>query len=159
MHTISLTGSISIGAPPEAVISLLGDPPRLPSWAPAFARRVLPDGGRWIVEAADGTRTPVTFRISPEHGTVDVLVTQAPPRGAYLRVLGHGRGSELVLTVIVPDPGDPAAAARQQQALDDELRAARDLAEGAQADPTAGGPPGRGGALATRSVPCERRAR
>lgn len=81
-------------------------------------------------EVGDGTRTRIALRASPDHGTVDVLVIQAPPRGAYLRVLGNGGGSELVLTLLVPDPGEAAAMTRQQQVLDGELRAVRDLAEG-----------------------------
>lgn len=130
MHTISLTGSIFIAAPPDAVISLIGDARQLPVWAPGFARHVRPDGGQWIAEADDGTRTRIALRTAPDHGTVDILVTQAPPRGAYLRVLGNGDGSELVLTLLAPDPGEATGMTRQQQVLDDELRAVRDLAEG-----------------------------
>ena len=107
----------------------------MPGRAPGFARHVWPDGDQWIAEAANGTRTRFTLRTSPEHGTVDVLVTQAPPLGAYLRVLGNGTGSELVLTLLVPDPEDAAAVTRQQQIVDDELRAARDLAEGSPMTP------------------------
>lgn len=131
MHTISLTGSIFIAAPPEAVISLLGDARQLPFWAPGFARHVQPEGGQWIAEASDGTRTRFAIRTAPDQGTVDILVSQALPRGAYLRVLGNGGGTELVLALLVPDPGETAARTRQQQVLQDELRNVRDLAEGA----------------------------
>jgi hypothetical protein len=92
-----------------------------------------------------GTRTPIAIRTAPDHGTVDVLVTQAPPRGAYLRVLGNGGGSELVLTLLVPDPGEASAMTRQQQVLDDELRTVRDLAEGRTLPgPAAGSTPAAG---------------
>ncbi len=83
MHTITVTRSIPIAGSPEAVISLSGDPRQLPRWAPGFARRVLPHGEQWIAEAADGTRTRVTLRASPEGGTVDVLGNGTRPRGVY----------------------------------------------------------------------------
>jgi hypothetical protein len=127
MHMICLTQTISIKASPETVISLLSDARQLPAWAPRFARRVMPEGDQWVAEADDGTRIPVTLRASREHGTVDVLRTQAPPRGAYMRVLDNGEGSELILSVMFT--GDASAIARQQQVADDELRAVRDLAE------------------------------
>jgi hypothetical protein len=136
MHMMCLTRTISIEARPETVISLLCDARQLPNWAPRFARRVLPEGGQWVAEADDGTRIPVAFRASREHGTVDVLVTQAPPRGAYMRVLGNGSGSELILSVMFP--GDAAAIARQRRVADDELRAVRDLAEGRTRAPAEG---------------------
>jgi len=126
---VCVTQAISVKAPAEAVISLLSDVHQLPDWAPSFARRVLPEGGQWVAEAHDGTRTPVTVRASREHGTVDVLVTQAPPRGAYMRVLGNGDGSELILSVMFPGAGGTVAIARQGQIVEQELRAVRDLAE------------------------------
>jgi hypothetical protein len=130
---ICVTRTISIKAPPEAVIGVLSDARQLPSWAPRFARRVVRESGQWVAEAEDGTRIPVALRASREHGTVDVLVTSAPPRGAYMRVLGNGEGSELILSVMFA--GDTDAIARQRQVADDELRAVRNLAEGrTQAD-------------------------
>jgi hypothetical protein len=128
MHMICVTRTISIEVRPEAVIDILSDARQLPGWAPGFARRVLPEGGQWVAEADDGTRIPFALRASREHGTVDVLRTQAPPRGAYMRVLGNGGGSELILSIMFPGGAD--AIARQQQVADDELRAVRDLAEG-----------------------------
>jgi hypothetical protein len=153
MRTICLVRSISIEAAPEAVIGLLSDARQLPNWAPRFARHVLPEGDQWVVEADDGTRTPIALRASHGHGTVDVLLTQSPPCGAYMRALDSGTGSELVLALVFPDPREEGAVVRQQQVVDDELRAVRDLAEAttaarvahdeshaAEAEVAAGGP-------------------
>jgi Polyketide cyclase / dehydrase and lipid transport len=67
--------SISIAAPPEAVLELIADPRNLPRWAPA-APRV----GR--------------IAVSREAGTVDF------PPSFFTRVVPRGDGSELVFTAL-----------------------------------------------------------
>ncbi len=116
-------------APVEVVIEVLSDARQLPHWAPAFARRVRLEGDHWVAESADGAPTPVTLRSSLQFGTIDVLVTEAPPIGAYMRAIGNGAGSELVLSLLIRYPEQPSSLARQQEILGDELRAARYLVE------------------------------
>ena len=87
MPTVVTRGT-SVDAPVEVVIEVLSDARQLPHWAPAFARRVRLEGDHWVAESADGARTPVTMRSSPQFGTIDVLVTEAPPIGAYMRAIG-----------------------------------------------------------------------
>jgi hypothetical protein len=129
MQTICLTRCTSVDAPVEFVIEVLSDARQLPRWAPAFARRVHLEGDHWVAESAGGGRTPVTLRSSPQFGTIDVLVTEAPPIGAYMRAISNGARSELVLSLLVRYPEQPGSLARQQEILGDELRAARFLLE------------------------------
>src|SRR5690349_2399112 len=68
----TVTQSISIAAPPPAVLDILGDPLRLPEWAPGFSKTVRRDGDRWIV--GNGEREVTRhIPVSREHGTVDFL--------------------------------------------------------------------------------------
>jgi Polyketide cyclase / dehydrase and lipid transport len=44
------TRSISIAAPPSAVIDFVGDARTLPRWAPAFTRTVEAEGEHWRID-------------------------------------------------------------------------------------------------------------
>jgi uncharacterized protein YndB with AHSA1/START domain len=126
MLTTSQTRTISIDAPPDTVLDLVGDPRRLPAWAPNFARSVRADGGDWIVD--DGAReTAITVRVDREHGTVDLLAAGNPRRGAFSRVVPNGDGSEYLFTLFFPDGTDTAAITRQMAIVDEELHAVRRL--------------------------------
>jgi hypothetical protein len=132
MHT-NITGraetrSISIAAPPAAVLAVVADPRRLPDWAPAFARGVQPDGDDWLIDTGDG-RTRLTVRASPEHGTVDLLRATDPTRGAYSRVVHNHDGSEYLFTLVFPDGTAETAISRQMATVEDELEAVRSLCE------------------------------
>ena len=98
----SETRTISIAAPPRAVLDVVGDPRRFPDWAPAFARSVRPEGDDWLVNTGTG-EARVRVVVAAEQGTVDVLDAGRPSRGAFLRVLPNGEGSELVFTLFFPD--------------------------------------------------------
>jgi Polyketide cyclase / dehydrase and lipid transport len=132
MHTISLgraeTRSISIAAPPETVLELLGDARRLPDWAPAFAVAVEPAGPDWLVDSGAG-QLRLRVRVSPEHGTVDLLRPDDPNRGARMRVLSNEDGSEFLFTLIFPAAADDTSIAQQMTVVEAELRTVRDLCE------------------------------
>jgi hypothetical protein len=130
------TRSISIDAPPAAVLALVGDPRRLPEWAPAFARGVQRDGDDWLIDTADG-QARITVRVSPEHGTVDLLRAADPTRGAFSRVVPNNEGSEFVFTLLFPDGTTETAVARQMATVEEELEAVRALCEAAEAARTA----------------------
>jgi hypothetical protein len=125
------TRSISIAAPPSAVLALVGDPRRLPEWAPAFARGVQPDGDDWVIDTGDG-QARITVRVSPEHGTVDLLRAADPTRGAFSRVVHNHEGSEYLFTLFFPDGTPESAISRQMATVEEELAAVRALCEAAE---------------------------
>lgn len=133
MHAASTrraeTRTVSINAPPDAVLGLVGDPCSLPRWAPGFASAVRPDGDHWLI-ATDQGETRITVRVSREHGTVDLLAAANPDRGAFSRVVPNGRGSEYLFTLFFPDDTDEDVVARQMAVVEQELRAVRALCEG-----------------------------
>lgn len=133
MHMKSLgpaeTRSISIATPPATVLDLVGDPRRLPDWAPEFASAVEPDGQDWLIDAG-GTQLRIRVDHSAEHGIVDLTRPGDPGRGARMRVLPNEEGSEFVFTLIFP-AGTPAEAiAAQMGTVESELRTVRELCEG-----------------------------
>lgn len=128
MHTIrSETRSISIPAPPDAVLDVVGDARLLPLWAPAFTTTVERDGEHWVIDG--GGRIDV--RVSRESGTVDIVSAEDPRRGAFSRVLPNAAGSEFLFTLFFADHDD-AAVARQMEIVEQELRAVSELAQAAR---------------------------
>jgi hypothetical protein len=132
MHIKSLghaeTRSISIAAPPDTVLQLVGNPRRLPDWAPAFALAVEPDGQDWLIDSGEG-RFRIRMLVSLEHGTVDLLRPKDPTRGARMRVLNNEDGSEFVFTLVFPIGADEDSITRQMTTVESELRTVRDLCE------------------------------
>jgi hypothetical protein len=122
------TRSVSIAAPPAAVLALVADPQRLPEWAPAFARGAQPDGDEWLIDTREG-QARITVRVSPEHGTVDLLRATDPTRGAFSRVVPNHDGSEYLFTLVFPDGTTETAIAQQMATVEDELEAVRALCE------------------------------
>jgi uncharacterized protein YndB with AHSA1/START domain len=123
------TRSISIAAPPEAVLAVVGDPYRLPDWAPGFATAVEPDGDDWLIGSGDA-RFAITVRVSAEHGTVDLQPPGNATFGARMRVLHNHTGSELVFTLVFPAGAEPEAIRAQMETVEDELKTVRTLVEG-----------------------------
>jgi hypothetical protein len=132
MHTTPLghsaTRSISITTAPELVVDLAGDPRRLPDWAPRFASAVSPDGPDWVVESGE-SRFHLRVRVDRELGVIDLIQPANPNRGAYMRVLANGAGSELVFTLIFPAGTPDELIAQQMTTVEAELRTVRDLCE------------------------------
>jgi Polyketide cyclase / dehydrase and lipid transport len=123
------TRSVSIAARPEAVLRVVGDPARLPDWAPRFARAATPTGDdRWLIDDGETTFT-IIVPVSPPHGTVDLIRPATRTAGAFTRVVPNGDGSEYVFTLLFP-PGVPDdAVERQMLVVEDELDTVRVLAE------------------------------
>jgi hypothetical protein len=133
MPTNSVTGhaetrSISIAAAPQDVLAVVGDPRRLPDWAPAFASAVEPSGDHWLIGSGDA-QFPIAVRVSPEHGTVDLVSTTDPTRGAFTRVVHNQGGSEYLFTLFFPDGTDEAAIRTQMETVETELETVRTLVE------------------------------
>jgi uncharacterized protein YndB with AHSA1/START domain len=133
MHTNVVTGpvetrSISIAAPPEAVLAIVGDPYRLPDWAPGFASAVEPHGDDWLIGSGDA-QFAITVRVSAEYGTVDLQPPGNATFGARMRVLHNHAGSELVFTLVFPAGADPEAIRTQMETVEAELKTVRTLVE------------------------------
>ena len=133
MPTTSVTGpvetrSISIAEPPQAVLAVVGDPCRLPDWAPGFASAVEPDGDDWLIGSGDA-RFAITVRVSAEHGTVDLQPPGNATFGARMRVLHNHTGSELVFTLVFPTGADPETIRTQMETVEAELETVRTLVE------------------------------
>lgn len=126
----SETRTISIAAPPAAVLDIVGDPRTLPRWAPAFARAVRPEGDHWVVDTGSG-EARILVRVDPATGTVDLLSAERQDVGAFTRVLPNGRGSEYMFTLFFPDGTPEAAVADQMRTVEGELEVVRDLSEAA----------------------------
>ena len=127
------THSVSIAARAQVVLEFLADPRELPRWAPVFARAVRPDGDRWIVDTGQG-ETAIRVRVSREHGTVDFLDADAPAgtdRGAFTRVVGNRRESQLMFTRFFPATTSADEVERQKAVVDQELRTVQSLCEAA----------------------------
>ena len=121
------TQTISIDAPRDVVLGLVGDPPALPSWAPAFARAIRPDGEQWIVDTGEGDLR-IRVRVSREHGTVDFLVAGLPDGvelGAFSRVVPNGRGCEFSFTQFLAADATDAELERRRAVVAGELEAVR----------------------------------
>jgi uncharacterized protein YndB with AHSA1/START domain len=130
MHTNrSETRTISIQAPPDAVLDLVGDARALPRWAPAFARSVRADGAHWVIASGDG-EARIAVRVARAHGTVDIVSAADPQRGAFTRVIPNGGGSEYLFTLCFPGPTGDDAVAAQMAVVEAELRTVRELCEG-----------------------------
>jgi uncharacterized protein YndB with AHSA1/START domain len=122
------TRSISIAAPPATVLDYVGDPRRLPEWAPAFARGVREDGDQWLIDSGDG-ELRILVRVSAEHGTVDLLSADDPTRGAFTRVVHNHGGSEYLFTLFFPEGTPQDAIARQMATVEAELETVRSACE------------------------------
>jgi hypothetical protein len=121
----SETRSISIQAPPEAVLDVVGDARTLPRWAPNFASTVRGDGEHWVVN----DELLIDLRVVRELGTVDILRVKHPAAGAYSRVMPNGAGSEYQFTRFFPDTVEEEAIVNQMAVVEEELRAVRALCE------------------------------
>jgi uncharacterized protein YndB with AHSA1/START domain len=126
MLSDSVTETIAIDAPPDAVLELVGDPRNLPRWAPGFARAVREDGDGWIVDTAGGGELRRHIPVSREQGTVDYLAAPGAQRGLFTRVVPNGDGSQLTFTFVLADGVDPEAT---RAILVSELEAVKRLCE------------------------------
>jgi len=124
------TQTISIQAPPDAVVDFLGDPRNLPRWAVGFAKSVKREGDRWIVSTAGG-EVPIHIVTDRRLGVVDFHMSLAPGKEAVAasRVVPRGAGAEYVFTQLQePDMPDEVFA-KNVQALAQELTVLKALLE------------------------------
>ncbi len=133
----SETRTISIDAPPDAVLNLVADPYRLPDWAPNFARTVRPEGEDWLIDSG-GAEARITVRVSRDRGTIDLLAASDHRRGAFSRVLPNGGGSEYLLTLVFPGATEEPAVAAQMAIVEAELQTVRALCENPNGSSQAG---------------------
>src|SRR3954469_6521489 len=133
MPTITLsraeTRSVSIAAPPSAVLDVVADPRKLPRWAPGFARAVRPDGEHWLVDNGEA-ELRIAVRGQREHGTVDLLAAADERLGAFTRVLPNGDGSEYLFTLFFADGTPEEAIATQMTTVEGDIQTVRAMAEG-----------------------------
>lgn len=123
------TRTISIAADPGAVFDFVADPNNLPRWAPKFALAVRPEGEDWLVDQGEA-EVRITVRVSPEHGTVDLLSAADRRRGAFSRVVPNGDGSEYLFTLFFSAGTDRAAIDAQMAVVEEELRTIRAICAG-----------------------------
>jgi hypothetical protein len=125
------TRTISVAAPPAAVLAVVADGARLPDWAPAFATVAEHErDDRWLIGTGDA-RFPIRIRIDHDSGTVDLLSPDDPTLGAFLRVLPNRAGSELLFTLFFAEAVEQEAIAAQMATVEQELATVRGLAEAA----------------------------
>jgi hypothetical protein len=118
------TRRISIAATPAAVHGYLADPQNLPEWAPAFADAVRPCGEHWVVTQG-GTEIDVAILADRNRGTVDIVSAADHARGAFLRVLPNGQGSDLLFTLLFAHDTPEHQIEAQMATVDKELAAVR----------------------------------
>ncbi len=101
------TQTVTIEAPPEAVLRFVADARNLPRWAIGFAKDVRPDEHRWMVRTGQG-EMPFAIDAHEATGTVDFHMEPAPGARAtaYARVVPNGEGAEFVFTQL-QQPGTP----------------------------------------------------
>ena len=122
------TRSIAIAVEPGQVIALISDGERLPDWAPAFAPSVRRDGEHWRI--GPGECAPkVALRVAPAVGTVDIVAADDPGRGAFMRALPNGDGTELLFTLFFERGAGDEAIAGQMAEVEAELQRVRSLCE------------------------------
>ena len=109
MQARTVTRSIDVEASPDLVLDVVRDPARIPTWAPAFADSIEPNGDGWRV-----TRNSLAFqvRVKVDLATrcIDILREIAPGEegGLYLRILPRpGGGSVIVATIPIVPSSDP----------------------------------------------------
>ncbi len=124
------TRTITIDARPEDVFAIVAEPSALPRWAIGFAKSMALTDDAWTVELAGGTRVPIRYVTSREHGVVDFHIALAPDAGsvAHARILANGAGTEVVFTQFQGDALDEVFDA-QVEAVARELVVLKALAE------------------------------
>jgi hypothetical protein len=125
------TSTITIKAPPKAVVEFVANPENLPKWAVVFCRSLRREGSRWIVTTPEGDMA-IRYESDAKTGVIDMYVTVSPgvESAAFTRVLANGEGAEYVFTFFQP-PGLPDEDFRSQtEALKKELGVLQRLLEG-----------------------------
>jgi hypothetical protein len=123
--------SIRIKRPAAEAYEFLSLPENFPKWASGLGKSLRQAGGDWIAETPEGPAT-VRFSERNSYGVLDHSVRLPRGQSVYipLRVVAHGDGCELVLTLFrQPAMSDEKFAADAQWVMRD-LEAAKRILEG-----------------------------
>jgi hypothetical protein len=121
---------ISILAPPQDVISFLGDMNNWKTWAPWIRSATKSSARDWTLETEAGPMK-VHFVERNSLGVLDHEVTLASGVTVLnsMRVLTNGSGSELVMVVFQPPGASTEEFERDVQAVRDDLARIKKVAE------------------------------
>ena len=115
----SITKSVSIQAPPEAVFLFLADARNWPRWAVVNVLSVQPGGGDWWSMETPAGRAQLRLRPHAESGTIDHDFEAPDAKWTVpARVVPNGSGSEFIITFFQP-PGFTREFFESQAALVD----------------------------------------
>ena len=120
MSARTVTRTIDVDAAPERVLEAIGDPRRIPDWAPAFADSIEKTEIGWTA-IKDNHQFSIRIAIDPATGCFDILREIAPGEqgGLFMRVLPRpGAGSVVVATIPIVPTSSPE---RTSSILADEL--------------------------------------
>ena len=123
--------SIYIARPPTEVYEFASDPRNLPRWAAGLARsEVRKDGQEWIADAPFG-KIRVRFAEGNSFGVLDhdVRLESGVTVHNPMRVVPNGDGSEFVFTVIRQPGMSDGQFAKDQTAVENDLKTLKDLLE------------------------------
>ena len=130
MSARTVTRTIDVDAAPERVLEAIGDPRRIPDWAPAFADSIEKTEIGWTA-IKDNHQFSIRIAIDPSTGCFDILREIAPGEqgGLFMRVLPRpGGGSVVVATIPIVPTSSPE---RTSSILADELDRIATLVAGA----------------------------
>ncbi|HEX2023080.1 MAG TPA: hypothetical protein VHF00_00105 [Acidimicrobiales bacterium] len=101
------TQTVTIDAPPGAVLRFVADARNLPRWAIGFAKDVRRQHDRWMVTTGQG-EVALAVDADESTGTVDFRFEAAAGEEAtaFARVVPNGQGAEFVFTQL-QQPGTP----------------------------------------------------
>lgn len=130
MSADARTLSVTIRKPAGDVYGFVADPQNLPKWATAFCLSIQRVGGGWTVLTPAG---PMVLRFCARNtlGVLDHWVSPEPGFEVYvpMRVVPHGEGSEVMLTLIkLPEMSD-AKFAEDAAMVEKDLQSLRKMLE------------------------------
>jgi hypothetical protein len=124
----SETRSIAIDAPPDKVHRFISDATNIPRWAPAFATAIRPNDNHWVATTERG-EAEIIVASNPDSGTLDILDAADPTRGAFVRVISNGPGSEVLFTLFFALDTPEQAVTAQMTVVDGELASIKQLTQ------------------------------
>jgi catechol 2,3-dioxygenase-like lactoylglutathione lyase family enzyme len=136
MHDVQHV-TVYIARRPAEVYEFASDPRNLPRWAAGLARsEVRKDGDEWVAEAPFGK---IRVRFAPKNslGVMDhdVRLESGATIHNPMRVVPNGEGSELVFTLIRRPGMSDAELAKDETAVESDLKTLKGLLEGKAATP------------------------
>ena len=127
----TVTKSIALAVPPQALHDFLMDGANWPKWATHTAKSARPTGpGRWTFESARGT-IHVTMKGDRANGVFDHTVEDAKGNSILIpgRVVPAGGGAVFMITFTKPPSVNESEFETDLGQVDDELRALKRVVE------------------------------